>query len=70
MSAISDRVLYRGIVDNTIVYLLPNSVQSAGDKHHGGLSKKEVGSRLGMPQGNIHKTLSRYKQPIFSNRIE
>ena len=31
MSAISDRVLYRDIVHNAIVYLLPNLVQSAGD---------------------------------------
>ena len=28
-------------------------------------AEKDVGIRLGMPQGDVHKILSRCKQPIF-----
>ena len=43
MSAISDRVLYRDIVHNTIVYLLPNLVRSVGDKRRGASHRKMLG---------------------------
>ena len=38
IAAISIRVLYRDMVQNTIVYLTPVLVQSAGDTRHGGLA--------------------------------
>ena len=38
IAAISIRVLYRDIVHNTIVYLPPISVRSAGDWRRGGLA--------------------------------
>ena len=41
MSAISDHVLHRDIVQNIIVYLLPNLVRSAGEKRRGGLALEE-----------------------------
>ena len=55
------RLLYKDIVHNTIVHLPPILVQSAGDKHRGGLASKDVGSSLGIPQGDVHKILIYHK---------
>ena len=70
IAAISIRVLYRDIVHNTIFYLLPILVRSAGDYCRGGLTKKDVGSSLGIPQGDVHKILINHKQQIFPHGIE
>ena len=70
IAAISIRLLYRDIVHNTIVYLLPILVRSAGDERRGGLASKDVGSSLGIPQGDVHKILIYHKQQIFSYRID
>ena len=65
IAAISIRLLYRDIVNNTSFYLPPNLVRSAGDKHRGGLASRDVGSSLGI-QGDVHKILIYHKQQIFS----
>ena len=68
--AISIRLLYRDIVNNTCVYLSPNLVRSAGDQRRGGLASKGMGNSLGIPQGDVHKILIYHKLQIFSYKIE
>ena len=70
IAAITIRVLHRDMVHNIIVYLPPILVRSAGDYRRGGLALKDVGSSLGIPQGDVHKILIKHKQQIFSYRKE
>ena len=63
-------VLIRCIMHNVIVYLIPNLRRWPGDCVVGASQRGTSGGCLGIPQGDLHKILTRHKQQIFSCRIE